>query len=171
MMIIFIILIVIVLIFLAILFNNPNIGTNNQNLQEKYNYKQNFNYSQSYERKYSLLSTNELKFYKLLKKIADEMNFSLFTQVSLYQIVKSKNQTAFNRIRSKSIDFVLTDNNSNIKVCIELDDITHKRNDRIQRDKFINELFNELNITLLRIPVQNFYDFEDLKCKIKESIL
>ena len=133
MMIIFIILIVIVLIFLAILFNNPNIGTNNQNLQEKYNYKQNFNYSQSYERKYSLLSANELKFYKLLKKIADEMNFSLFTQVSLYQIVKSKNQTAFNRIRSKSIDFVLTDNNSNIKVCIELDDITHKRNDRITR--------------------------------------
>lgn len=131
----------------------------------------NNNYKADYEKKEYLLTTTELKFYKLLKTITDELNYTLFTQISLYEIVNCRNFKNFNKIKSKSIDFVITERNCKIKLCIELDDKTHNTNiKRIERDNFINTLFKELDIKLLRIPVQNFYNLEELKQKIKESL-
>lgn len=76
----------------------------------------------------------------------------------------------FNKIASKSIDFVLVDKKCRIKLCIELDDTTHRKKNRIERDKFINDLFEELEIDLLRYPVYNVYYKDTLKKKIQESI-
>lgn len=128
------------------------------------------NYKEDYEKKEYLLTPTELKFYKLLKTITDELNYTLFTQIALYEIVNCKNYKNFNKIKSKSIDFVITEKNCKIKLCIELDDKTHNNNKRIERDIFINDMFKELDIKLLRIPVQNFYNLEELKQKIQESI-
>lgn len=128
------------------------------------------NYKKDYEKKEYLLTPTELKFYKLLKTITDELNYTLFTQIALYEIVNCKNYKNFNKIKSKSIDFVITEKNCKIKLCIELDDKTHNTNKRIERDTFINDMFKELDIKLLRIPVQNFYNLEELKQKIQESI-
>lgn len=127
------------------------------------------NYKEDYEKKEYLLTPTELKFYKLLKTITDELNYTLFTQIALYEIVNCKNFKNFNKIKSKSIDFVITEKNCKIKLCIELDDKTHNTNKRIERDTFINDMFKELDIKLLRIPVQNFYNLEELKQKIQES--
>lgn len=128
------------------------------------------NYNKSYEKKEYLLTQTELKFYKSLKTITDKLELSLFVQVSLYQIIKNKNFKDFNKIKSKSIDFVITEKNTKIKLCIELDDKTHNNQKRIQRDQFINNLFNDLNIKLLRIPVESYYNIEKLEQKIKESL-
>lgn len=127
------------------------------------------NYKEDYKKKEYLLTPTELKFYKLLKTITDELNYTLFTQIALYEIVNCKNFKNFNKIKSKSIDFVITEKNCKIKLCIELDDKTHNTNKRIERDTFINDMFKELDIKLLRIPVQNFYNLEELKQKIQES--
>lgn len=127
--------------------------------------------SSLYERKNYLLTQNELKFYKLLKNITDKYNLNLFSQVALYGIIKSKNIKDFNKIKNKSIDFVVTDVNCKIKLCIELDDSTHIKENRQKRDKFINNLFKELNIKLIRIPVQSYYNLSELENKIKESCL
>ncbi len=127
-------------------------------------------YSTLYQKKDYILTQNELKFYKLLKYITDKNNLIIFTQVSLYEILKAKNYSDFNRIKSKSIDFVITDINSKVKICIELDDPTHIREDRQQRDKFINELFRQLDIKLIRVPVQNYYNMQEIEQKIKESL-
>ena len=102
----------------------------------------------------------------------------VFSQVSLYNILETrpeldyKTKTIyFNKISSKSIDFVLVDKKScRIKLCIELDDNTHKQAKRIERDTFINELFKELEIDLLRYPVYNIYYKEILKKRIQENI-
>ncbi len=128
------------------------------------------NYKEDYEKKEYLLTPTELKFYKLLKTITDELNYTLFTQIALYEIVNCKNFKNFNKIKSKSIDFIITEKNCKIKLCIELDDKTHNTNKRIERDTFINDMFKELDIKLLRIPVQNFYNLEELKQKIQENI-
>lgn len=55
-------------------------------------------------------------------------------------------------------------------MCIELDDKTHYNNKRIERDKFMNKLFKDLEIKLIRIQVENFYNIEELEQKIKENI-
>lgn len=153
---------VIIILILDIIINKlPK--QENENIDNK-------NLSSLYERKNYLLTQNELKFYKLLKNITDKYNLSLFSQVALYEIVKSKNIKDFNKIKSKTIDFVITDINCKIKLCIELDDPTHIKEDRQKRDEFINSLFNELNIILIRIPVQGYYNLSELENKIKESL-
>lgn len=157
----YIILIIVIILLIIEKYINKNENTKQDNI---------INYKDIYEKKDYLLTSTELKFYKLLKNITDKLDLTLFVQVSLYEIVKNKSYQNFNKIKSKSIDFVITEKNCKIKMCIELDDKTHKNQKRIERDNFINQLFNELNIKLLRIPVQNFYNLENLEQKIKESL-
>jgi len=134
------------------------------------------NYNLYYKPKRYIISLTELKFYKELLEIAKRNNLILLTQVSLYNIIETKQtnykQTAFNKIRSKSIDFVLADiETCRARVCIELDDYTHKNLDRIDRDNFLNNLFSDLGIKLMRIPVSKQYDIEKIETEIKNTIL
>ena len=70
--------------------------------------------SSLYQKKIYLLTQNELKFYKLLKSITDKNNLNLFSQVSLYEVINAKDIKSFNKIISKTIDFVITDTNSEL---------------------------------------------------------
>ena len=99
-------------------------------------------------------------------------NYSTVSDVAilLKYALKNKDFKDFNKIKSKSIDFVITQENCKILMCIELDDPTHEQKKRIERDNFINKLFEDLQIKYLRIPVQNFYNMDELENKIKESL-
>lgn len=131
------------------------------------------NYSKNYIAKRYIISLNELIFYKVLLEIAKELNLILLCQVSLYSIIQSKNKNDiyFNKIKSKSIDFVLVrQEDCKINICIELDDKTHNYKKRIERDKFINKLFNDLNIPLLRIKSRASYNKYEIKKMILQTI-
>ena len=130
----------------------------------------NINYNEKYIKKEYLLTQTELKFYKILKQITDELNLTICPQIPLYQIVKNIDYKDFNKISNKSIDFVIAENNLKIKLCIELDDYTHKQEKRKKRDNFVNKLLEETNVKIVRIPVQNYYNKDELKEKIKESL-
>ena len=97
---------------------------------------------------------------------------SIFPQIDLERLIKVKdnNYSYRNRIKSRSIDFTIVNNNNyNVVCCIELDDKTHNKESRIKRDEFINELFKNVNINLIRVKVGN-YDFDMIKNKIKEAM-
>lgn len=136
------------------------------------------NYKDYYKARRYLITLNELNFYNILMEIAKELDLILFSQVSLYNILETKpnldyktKTIYFNKIASKSIDFVLVNKKDcRIKLCIELDDSTHKQEKRIQRDKFINDLFNDLGINLLRYPLYKVYYKDTLKRRIQENI-
>ena len=138
--------------------NNPEKNINIDNIEVIPSYKK------YYKPKIYITTLNEMKFYNVLLEIAKELDYILFSQVSLYNIISmqdnldySTHTKYFNKIASKSIDFVLVDKKCRIKLCIELDDNSHKKKNRIERDNFINELFKELEIDLLRYPVYNIY--------------
>ena len=145
-------------------------------LAKKYEYKTIEN-KLHYKKKTYLTTKNELKLYKILLDICTKYNLILFTQVVLYEIIEindkpySKNYTKyFNKIRSKSIDFVIADKETTrIRLCIELDDFSHKQKKRIDRDEFINTLFKDLDINLLRLPVTNYYDINKIESKIRST--
>lgn len=168
-----IILIIIIILLIIKITKNNNINkyikTNNTEITTSY--------KKYYKPKIYITTLNEMKFYNVLLEIAKELDYILFSQVSLYNIISmqdsldySTHTKYFNKIASKSIDFVLVDKKCRIKLCIELDDNTHKKKNRIERDNFINELFKELEIDLLRYPVYNIYYKDTLKRKIQESI-
>lgn len=141
--------------------------------------KEKINYSNYYKPKRYVITLNELNFYNTLMEIAKEMDLVVFSQVSLYNILETKDNLDyrtktiyFNKIASKSIDFVLVNKKDcKIKLCIELDDNSHKQEKRIERDKFINELFKSLEINLLRYPTYKVYYKETLKKKIQEKMI
>lgn len=116
-----------------------------------------------YTKKSYLLTPTELKFYKVLKDITDELNLTICPQVALYEIINTNNYKDFNRISRKSIDFVIAKPNLEIVCCMELDDYTHKRQKRIERDIFLDTLFENVGVKLYHVQVRNNYDRETIK--------
>ncbi|MEI7203093.1 DUF2726 domain-containing protein [Dickeya dianthicola] len=54
------------------------------------------------------------------------------------------------------LDYVLVSKETNKVVCvIELDDDTHQRPDRIERDKKLNKVLLLAKVNFLRVPVNN----------------
>lgn len=136
-------------------------------------YTTSINYNDYYIAKTYIMTSNELLFYKALLEVAKELNLILLCQVSLYSIIQARNKygAAFNKIKSKSIDFVLVkEKDCKIELCIELDDSTHNYPNRIERDIFINQLFKDLNINLLRIQCEPVYSLNEVRRKIKRYI-
>ena len=105
--------------------------------------KENIDYKKYYRPKRYVITKNELNFYTALLEVAKELDLIVFSQVSLYNILETKSNLDyktktifFNKIASKSIDFVLVDKKDcRIKLCIELDDNTHKKEKRIETEE------------------------------------
>lgn len=157
--------IIILIIFLVMINIILDKKSKNNNLDK------NINYLMYYTNK-KIMTETEKNFYIELKKITDNLNMSIFPQIDLERLIKVKdnNYSYRNRIKSRSIDFTIVNNNNyNVVCCIELDDKTHNKESRIKRDEFINELFKNVNINLIRVKVGN-YDFDMIKNKIKEAM-
>lgn len=119
------------------------------------------------------MTDTEKKFVSYLKPFTDKYNLIILPQVqlqSIFKVYNKKDISSFNKIKSKSVDFAVVDNNYNYKLFIELDDYTHNRKDRIERDIFVNNLFNTYNLKLKRIKVQNNYSLEQIESIIKEVV-
>lgn len=76
-----------------------------------------------------------------------------------------------NRVKSRHVDFVICDK-QNIKplLAIELDDSTHRRKDRKESDEFKDEIFEDMELPLLRIMFEDLRNLEKLKAEIKIKI-
>ncbi len=105
----------------------------------------------------NILTDREYKFYRRLKPLADRYGLSIYTKVRLADLVEPKPKAenpfwmeCFNKIKAKHIDFALADDETSIVALIELDDRSHARPDRIERDDFVNAVLKNTGYTLLR---------------------
>jgi hypothetical protein len=112
------------------------------------------------------LSPSEASFYRVLKQaVADQ--FLVFPKIGLQELFfvsgQEGNRTYRNKIDRKHVDFVLCDP-ATLKpvVAVELDDASHKRADRIERDRFVDKVFATANLPLVRIPAQATYSTKQL---------
>lgn len=119
---------------------------NNQIKKSQYKY-----YSKPY-----VMTSRENECFKILNEIFSSKWF-VVPQVHLSALldyrVKGQNwNAAFRHINGKSVDFVLIGKESYKVICaIELDDSTHSKPDRIERDAEIERMFKEVRIPLARI--------------------
>lgn len=114
----------------------------------------------------AFLSPAELEFYKILRRIVRN-KAHLITKVNLNDIfyVKSSDYSKFrtytNKIDRKHIDFLICDwNTLQPIVGVELDDSSHNRKDRQERDKFVDKVFRASNLPIIHIKVQRKYDIK-----------
>lgn len=77
---------------------------------------------------------------------------------------------AFQMISQKHVDFLICRNEDWMPMLgIELDDNSHQRADRKDRDRFVNELFASTGVPLLRLPVEELDDLEKLVSKLTKT--
>ena len=117
-----------------------------------------------YEKKDNLLTPSELKFLGVLDQVIGS-RYRIMAQVRLADIIKVKSgldnstrSSAFNRIKAKHLDFVACDpSDMSIKFAIELDDSSHKRAKRMERDAFLEDAMESAGIPLHRFAVKREY--------------
>ena len=109
----------------------------------------------AYTAKTLIMSKTEAEFFKKLNLVAGERYF-VFPQVHLSALLDHHVSgqdwgIAFRHINGKSVDFVLCDKETLQPVyALELDDDTHSRRDRVDRDAEVERIFSQARLPLVR---------------------
>lgn len=110
-------------------------------------------YNQSYQSKY-LLTKNEWYEYRKLRDIAETKGLQVCPKVRLLDLIEPRRGDGYmsllGKIQSKHVDFVITDKDLHIKAIVELDDNSHNRPDRQERDNFVNEVLTSVGYKVIR---------------------
>ena len=121
-------------------------------IQKKPKKENQIDYSTAYQAKY-LLTQNEWHEYKKLKVFAEEKQLQICPKVRLLDLVEPKSGDGYlsklNKIQSKHVDFVLTDQDMRVKAILELDDNSHNAKDRKERDKFVDEVLTNTGYKII----------------------
>lgn len=119
-----------------------------------------------------LFSKAEYNFYWKLKEYADKNSMTIFSKMRILDIIevtskdKSEQQTYKNKISKKHVDFLLCDKQLHTKLIIELDDYTHEREDRKERDFFVDKAFESAGINIIHIKG----NYDNLESIINEKL-
>lgn len=130
-----------------------------------------------YRTKRSLFSAAERSFLGVLELI-DLGDLSVEAKVRLADVfdvkqgyARSRWQSAFNRISAKHVDFLLIQKTDGKPMLgIELDDRSHRKANRVERDKFVDHVFESAGLPLLRIKAQSTYNPRQIMTQIEETI-
>jgi hypothetical protein len=123
-----------------------------------------------------LMSKAERSFFGVLEQVTDSSKYYIFPQVSLNNLVTVEKgtgsyQSYHNKVDRKSVDFVLFDRNAISPVlAIELDDSSHDREDRQERDAFVDGVLAKVGLPLLHVRAQAAYDPKQLAASIGEAV-
>ena len=113
-------------------------------------------YREAYQPR-QLLTKRELGEYIKLKEYTEARGWLICPKVRLFDLIEPKakfnrsdKQTLTNKVWAKHVDFVLADRNMNVIGVLELDDSTHDRADRKQRDSFVRDALEGAGIPMIQ---------------------
>jgi hypothetical protein len=120
------------------------------------------------------LSPAEHSFYLVLKNMMGE-HFTICPKITLAEIFfvvhPNENMRAYNKINRKHVDFLICEPKQMSPLFgIELDDSSHQRADRVDRDEFVEHTFDDAGLPLLRIPVRANYNTSELGTLFRQAL-
>ena len=112
------------------------------------------------------LSPAEFSFFKVLSSVVGPQ-LTIQSKVRLADIFfvarPNENRAFFGKISQKHLDFLVCDSITMQPVFgVELDDSSHNRNSRQERDEFIESVCESAGLPLLRFPAQRDYDPKEI---------
>lgn len=126
-----------------------------------------------FRRKDYLLSVAERNFFGVLEQVATEMGFYLFVKVRLEDLLwlpsGTESRFAFrNRVKSRHVDFVLCEK-KDIRplLVLELDDSSHQRQDRMERDEMVDKILHDAGLPVLHVRTKSFYEASSVQEEIR----
>lgn len=126
-----------------------------------------------YESQKALMSPGELKFFGALEAAVGS-RYRVFAKVRLADIVqpartgdRSAWHAAFGVIKSKHVDFAVCEPDTmEFRLVVELDDKSHERSDRAERDQKVDEILEQAGIPVLHYPARTGYSAEEIRGRI-----
>ncbi len=116
------------------------------------------------------LSPAEFSFFKILSSLGGS-RLIIQSKVRLADVFfvarPNENRAYFSRIAQKHLDFLICDSVTMKPLLgIELDDSSHKRESRQERDDFVDQVFEAASFPLLRFPVEREYSSREVAARI-----
>lgn len=129
-----------------------------------------------YRSRERLLTPAERSFLGVLER-AVEGEHRVMAKVRMADVIRTKSglgpserQKAFNRIQSKHLDFILCrPDDFSIAGVVELDDSSHRKSRRRERDEFVDRALASAGIPVSRFPAQHGYSVEEVRSALKEA--
>jgi hypothetical protein len=119
-----------------------------------------------YRQRDDFLSAAEVSFYRVLVNAIGSRAVVLakVNLADIFFIVRpNENRSHRNRIDRKHVDFLLCDPATMKPLCaVELDDSSHGRRDRQDRDEFVDAVFSVAGLPLVRVPARVAYNPAEL---------
>ena len=121
-----------------------------------------------------LLSKGENAFFGHLQQAAEGRHV-ISMKVRLSDVLDCpkhpERQKLFNRISAKHLDFILCDpRTTRILAAIELDDRSHGRRRRQERDEFVDRALEAAGIPLIRFQASSRYDSRAIAARLEEAL-
>jgi very-short-patch-repair endonuclease len=122
-----------------------------------------------------LLTASELQFFAILESVLPDHCY-LLTQVRLANLVTIKpglgfSWKHFNPIGMKCVDFVICDHATmRPLLVVELDDRSHDRVERQERDRFVNEVLSSVGLPILHWPTSRGYRRSEVAEELRRRI-
>ena len=95
----------------------------------------------------NIMTASEYNFYLKLKE--REKDYIIHPQLNLASIVMKKSTERYASELFRNIDFSIFDKNYNLKILIELNDSSHNKIYRKERDLKVKNICNEINVPLI----------------------
>jgi len=113
-----------------------------------------------------LLSKTEAAFFHSLRRVAGDQ-YVISMKVRLADVLRCSREGwregYGNKIVQKHLDFVLCDSRTvRIVAAVELDDASHQRRDRVERDAFLDAAMKSADIPLIHIRAAMQYNVDEL---------
>jgi hypothetical protein len=129
-----------------------------------------------YKRVENIVTESERRFFFALQEAVGD-RYYIFTKVRMADVLlpvsardRSRWRSAFNKVACKHFDYVLCDADLRIVGAIELDDASHARADRQERDRFVEWACKSASFVLFRFPTQKRYDTKTIRRHILKAL-
>jgi hypothetical protein len=131
----------------------------------------------SYRRQDTLFTAAELSFYRVLERAVGN-DYRIFAKVRMADVVSPRRTVfralwwkAFTKVSSKHVDYLLAQSDTlAIVAAIELDDRSHDEKDRKERDRFVQKVFAQAGVPLVRIEARRGYNVGEIRKRIHKAI-
>lgn len=123
-----------------------------------------------YQKEPTLFTPAERSYLGVLEQALGN-EFRIMGKVRLADILKVKpgvtggaRQAAFNKIQSKHLDFVACDpGDLSIRFAVELDDKSHNKQDRQDRDAFLDKSMEAAGLPIIRFAAKRTYSVQEVR--------
>ena len=122
-----------------------------------------------YSAKSTVLSQPEIRLLGMLRHMV-EGRYEVMSQVALVSFVDKLNYASYRNDLFRIIDFVICDVNFKPIAAIELNDASHKRKERIERDQKVADILKKAGVALVVVDISELGDYGKIRRRVLSAL-